>query len=84
MSFYGDLLGKNAGGIGVAVRNGGPAYIGAGIGLYSVSSTTGLGGKVFGGFHVAPFTSMELGYNIMPSTHGVQSNSVTAELALRF
>lgn len=104
LSFYGDLLGKSFG-AGVAIRNGGPIYVGAGVGLYSVSitpstvcagppgaggctqltySSNGFGGKLFGGFSVAPHTSIELGYNVMPQTHGIQTNTVSAELALRF
>ena len=89
LSFYGDLLGKSFG-AGVAIRNGGPIYVGAGVGFYSVSITpsaftaNGFGGKLFGGFSVAPHTSIELGYNVMPQTHGIQTNTVSAEWALRF
>lgn len=87
LSVYGDLLGKS-GGAGIAIRNGGPAYIGAGVGLYSASLTpftsSGFGGKVFGGFSVAPFTSLEFGYHFLPAVRGIQTNTVTAELALRF
>ena len=90
-SFYGDLLGKSVG-LGVAIRNAGPVYIGAGAGFYSVSispagrtlTSSGLGGKVFGGFGLAPFTSLELGYHFMPAASGIQTNSVTAQLAVRF
>lgn len=102
-SFYGDLLGKS-GGVGVAIRNGGPVYIGAGAGFYSVSVTpshgcgalpgdncanptytsSGLGGKVFGGFGIAPFTSLEIGYHFLPAANGIQTNTVTAQLAVRF
>jgi hypothetical protein len=104
LSFYGDLLGRS-GGAGVAIRNAGPAYIGAGLGLYSVSVTTsggcaaalpgsacgnqtftssGFGGKLFGGFNVAPFTALELGYHFLPYANGIQTNTVTAQLAVRF
>lgn len=103
LSFYGDLLGKSFG-AGVAIRNGGPAYIGAGVGLYSVSispgggcpvivpggcvqptyTSSGFGGKVFGGFSIAPHVSVELGYNVMPQAHSIQTNAVSGELALRF
>lgn len=87
ISFYGDLLGKN-GGAGVAIRNGGPAYIGAGLGLYSASvpagSTTGFGGKIFGGFDVAPHTTFELGYHVLPKVAGSNTNVVTAQLGFRF
>ncbi|HVA26877.1 MAG TPA: hypothetical protein VNF68_01770 [Candidatus Baltobacteraceae bacterium] len=103
LSLYGDLLGKSFG-AGVAIRNGGPVYVGAGAGFYSVSispgggcavlpgggcsqptyTSSGLGGKVFGGFAVAPFVSVELGYHIMPQAHGIQTNAVSGELTLRF
>lgn len=103
LSLYGDLLGKS-GGAGVAIRNAGPLYVGAGVGLYSVSLTTtgggsqlpgggsanptytssGFGGKVFGGFGIAPFTSLELGYHVLPAAHGIQTNTFTAQLAVRF
>lgn len=103
LSVYGDLLGKS-GGAGIAIRNAGPLYIGAGVGLYSVSLTTsgggaqlpgggggnptftssGFGAKVFGGFGIAPFTSLELGYHFLPAASGIQTNTVTAQLAVRF
>lgn len=87
VSFYGDLLGKN-GGAGVAIRNAGPAYIGAGIGLYSTSvnagSATGFGGKVFGGFDIAPHTALEIGYHVLPKVAGIDTNVVSAQLAFRF
>jgi hypothetical protein len=102
LSIYGDLLGKS-GGAGIAIRNAGPLYIGAGVGIYSVSLTpsggggpalpgggnptytsSGFGGKVFGGFGIAPFTSLELGYHFLPAANGYQTNTVTAQLAVRF
>lgn len=104
VSIYGDLLGNNSFGLGAAIRNSGPFYVGAGAGIYSMSVTpgggcqalpgggcsnttltsSGLGGKVFGGFSVAPFTSLELGYHFTPAANGIQTNVVTAQLAVRF
>lgn len=81
LSLYADLLGKGVG-AGLAIRNSGPVYVGAGLGLYSVSSVTGLGGKVFGGFSVAPRTTLELGYNFFPQVNGVHNNAVTLALGL--
>jgi hypothetical protein len=102
-SVYADFLGHSSFGFGVAIRNAGPAYIGAGAGLYSMSVTppgggpvfigggsssptytaSGFGGKLFGGFSVAPLTSVELAYHFTPYTHGYQTNVLTAELAVR-
>jgi len=104
VSLYGDLLNNSSFGLGVAIRNSGPFYVGAGAGIYSMSVTpaggcqalpgggcanrtftsNGLGGKVFGGFSVAPFTSLELGYDFTPAANGIQTNVVTAQLAVRF
>ncbi len=84
-SAYADLLGRSVG-AGLAVRNAGPVYAGAGLGLYSVSTggqnTTGLGGKVFGGFDVAPRTTLELGYNFLPQVEGIHTNTVTLGIGL--
>jgi hypothetical protein len=103
-SFYADIFGKS-GGAGIAIRNGGPAYIGAGVGLYSVSlaptpacpaaigplgcarptySATGAGGKIFGGFVIAPHATLELGYHVLPKAGGLQADTVTAQLGFRF
>lgn len=81
VSAFGDLLGRSVG-AGLAIRNGGPVYVGAGVGLYSVSSTAGLGGKVFGGFNVAPRTTLELGYHFLPHVDGEQNNAVTLGIGL--
>jgi hypothetical protein len=99
LSFYADLLGKS-GGIGVAIRNAGPAYIGAGAGLYSTSLTyaaggaggtsnvngtaTGFGGKVFAGFDVAPHTTLEFGYHVLPRVNSINANTISAQLGFRF
>jgi hypothetical protein len=81
-SFYADLLGRSIG-AGLAIRNSGPIYAGAGLGLYSVSedsrNSSGVGGKIFGGFDIAPLTTLELGYHILPQ----QANTVTLQLGLR-
>jgi hypothetical protein len=100
VSFYADLLGKS-GGAGIAIRNAGPAYIGAGAGLYSTSLThayggpagggsnanagtaTGFGGKIFAGFDVAPHTTLELGYHVLPQVNGISANTISAELGFR-
>jgi hypothetical protein len=76
VSAYADLLGRGVG-AGLAIRNGGPIYAGAGLGLYSVSSVAGVGGKVFGGFDIAPRTTLELGYHFLPQVNGVRENAVT-------
>jgi hypothetical protein len=81
VSAYADLLGRGIGG-GLAIRNAGPVYVGAGVGLYSVSSVAGLGGKVFGGFTVAPHTTLELGYNFLPQVNGMRTNTVTLGVGL--
>lgn len=81
VSLYADLLGRGVG-AGFAIRNSGPAYVGAGLGLYSVSSVTGLGGKVFGGFDIAPRTTLELGYHFLPQVEGIRSNAVTLGVGL--
>jgi hypothetical protein len=81
VSAYADLLGKGIG-AGLAIRNPGPVYVGAGLGLYSVSSVAGVGGKVFGGFNVAPRTSLELGYNFLPQINGMRTNTVTLAVGL--
>lgn len=89
-SVYLDVLGKSVGG-GIAIRNAGPVYVGAGVGFYSVSispgptyTSSGFGGKIFGGFTVAPHTAVELGYHILPQAGGIDTNGVTAQVALRF
>jgi hypothetical protein len=81
VSAYADLLGRGVG-AGLAIRNAGPVYAGAGLGLYSVSSVAGLGGKVFGGFNIAPRTSLELGYHFLPQIDGVRENAVTLAVGL--
>jgi hypothetical protein len=81
LSAYADLLGRGVG-AGLAIRNGGPIYAGAGVGLYSVDSAAGLGGKVFGGFSIAPRTTLELGYNFLPQVDGMQRNTVTLAVGL--
>jgi hypothetical protein len=81
VSAYADLLGRGVG-AGLAIRNGGPVYAGAGLGLYSVSSVAGLGGKVFGGFNIAPRTTLELGYHFLPSVDGIRENAVTLGVGL--
>lgn len=83
LSAYADLLGR-AVGAGLAVRNGGPMYVGAGLGLYSVNAQGGLGGKVFGGVTIAPRTTLELGYHFLPHSDGDASNAVTLGVGLRF
>lgn len=80
-SVYADLLGRGVG-AGLAIRNGGPVYVGAGLGLYSVSSQAGLGGKVFGGFNIAPRTTLELGYHFLPHVDGERDNAVTLGVGL--
>lgn len=85
-SIYADLLGRTIG-AGVAIRNGGPLYLGAGVGLYNVSASdgqnaAGVGGKVFGGFSVAPLTTLELGYHFLPQVHGINTNTVTLQVGL--
>jgi hypothetical protein len=81
-SFYADLLGRSIG-AGLAIHNSGPIYVGAGLGLYSVSedsrNSSGVGGKVFGGFDIAPLTTLELGYHFLPQN----ANTVTLQLGLR-
>jgi hypothetical protein len=81
-SFYADLLGRSIG-AGLAIHNSGPIYVGAGLGLYSVSedsrNSSGVGGKVFGGFDIAPLTTLELGYHFLPQ----DANTVTLQLGLR-
>lgn len=85
VSFYADLLGRSVG-AGLGVRTPGPIYAGAGLGLYSVSedsqSATGLGGKIFAGFDIAPRTTLELGYHFLPQVEGRQNNAVTLALGL--
>jgi hypothetical protein len=81
LSAYADLLGRGVG-AGLAIRNGGPIYVGAGVGLYSVDSVAGLGGKLFGGFSIAPRTTLELGYNFLPQVDGMQRNTVTLAVGL--
>lgn len=81
VSAYADLLGRGVG-AGLAIRNSGPVYVGGGVGLYSVSSVTGLGGKVFGGFNIAPRTTLELGYNFLPQVDGTEANTVTLGVGL--
>lgn len=81
VSAYADLLGRGVG-AGVAIRNSGPVYVGAGLGLYSVSSVAGLGGKVFGGFNIAPRTTLELGYHFLPQVDGMRANAVTLGVGL--
>lgn len=81
LSVYADLLGRGVG-AGVAVRNGGPVYVGAGLGLYSVSSVSGVGGKIFGGFEVAPRTTLELGYHYLPQLNSNHTDAVTLTLGL--
>lgn len=81
-SVYADLLGRGVG-AGIAIRNAGPVYIGGGLGLYSVDSVAGIGGKVFGGFNVAPHTTLELGYHFLPQVMGEHSNAVTLGIGLR-
>src|SRR5690348_14347704 len=82
-SAYFDYMGgaKNAGyihsgGIGLDVRSiTGPAFFGAGVGLYNTAvrfndglsgSRTGPGGKVFAGVQLGHGPSVELDYHIMP------------------
>ncbi len=81
VSAYADLLGRGVG-AGLAIRNPGPVYVGAGLGLYSVDSVAGIGGKVFGGFNVAPRTTLELGYHFLPQVVGEHSNAVTLGIGL--
>jgi hypothetical protein len=81
VSAFADLLGRGVG-AGLAIRNGGPVYVGAGLGLYSVSSVTGLGGKVFGGFNIAPRTTLELGYHFLPQVDGERNSAVTLGVGL--
>jgi hypothetical protein len=76
VSLYADLVGQGIGG-GLAVRNPGPVYVGAGVGLYSVNAVAGVGGKVFGGFNIAPHTTLELGYHFLPQVQGEHSNALT-------
>jgi hypothetical protein len=85
-SFYADLLGRSIG-AGIAIRNSGPIYAGAGLGLYSVSAensqnAAGVGGKVFGGFAIAPLTTLELGYHFLPQVRGISTNTVTLQLGI--
>lgn len=87
LSVYADLLAKS-GGAGVAIRNAGPVYIGAGAGFYSTSvnagSASGFGGKVFGGFDIAPHTTLEFGYHVLPKLNGVDTNVMSAQVGFRF
>lgn len=101
-SLYGDLFQKSVG-AGVAIRSIGPAYLGAGIGIYDANVTqngacpggvpggscsvsfsqTGFGGKIFGGFSVAPHTGLEIAYTKLPAVNGINTNTVSAELTFR-
>lgn len=86
-SAYADLLGRSVG-AGVGLRTGGPVYVGGGVGLYSVSSGSGsqsaggVGGKLYGGFDIAPRTTLELGYHFLPQLDGINSNAVTVQIGL--
>jgi hypothetical protein len=66
----------------VTPPGGGPACIGCG-GSSPTFTSSGFGGKVFGGFHVAPFTAVELAYHFTPYAQGYQTNVLTAQLAVR-
>ena len=87
LSVYGDLLAKS-GGVGVAIRNAGPVYVGAGAGFYSTSvaagTSSGFGGKIFGGFDIAPHTTLEIGYHLLPKLNGTDTNVVSAQVGFRF
>src|SRR5689334_648179 len=96
-SAYFDYMGgaKNAGyihsgGIGLDVRSiTGPAFFGAGVGLYNTAvrfndglsgSRTGPGGKVFAGVQLGHGPSVELDYHIMPQAMGVNPSGLGVEL----
>jgi len=86
-SIYADLLGSSIG-AGLAIHNTGPLYAGAGLGVYSVSAdsqtASGVGAKVFGGFEIAPHTTLELGYHFLPQVRGMSENTATLQLGIRF
>lgn len=75
----------HGGGIGLDVRAvTGPAFFGAGLGLYNTSvrnaeglsaSKTGAGGKVFAGLNMGK-NSLELDYHVMPSSLGINPSGV--------
>jgi len=96
-SAYFDYMGgaKNsgyihAGGIGLDVRSiTGPAFFGAGVGIYNTSvrfndglsgSKTGAGGKLFAGVQLGRGPSLELDYHVMPQAMGVNPSGLGVEL----
>jgi hypothetical protein len=80
----------HSGGIGLDVRSiTGPAFFGAGLGLYNTAvrfndgtsgSKTSAGGKLFAGMRISRDTSLQLDYHIMPSALGVNPSGLGVEL----
>ncbi len=94
---YFDYMGgaKNAGyihtgGLGLDVRSmTGPAFFGAGIGLYNTAvrfntglsgNQTGAGGKLFAGVRLNNDASVQLDYHIMPSAMGINPSGLGVEV----
>ena len=80
----------HSGGVGLDVRSiTGPAFFGAGVGLYNTAvrfndgvsgSHTGPGGKLFAGVQLGKGPSLELDYHIMPQALGVNPSGLGVEL----
>lgn len=79
--YAGEGIGYYSVSLSPSIACGGPP--GAGCGPTTFTSS-GFGGKLFGGFKIAPFTSVELGYHFLPQAGGYQTTTLSAELALRF
>ena len=94
---YFDYMGgaKNAGfvhsaGLGFDVRSmTGPAFFGAGLGVYHTNvswntgvsgSQSGVGGKLFAGLNLNRDTSLQLDYHIMPSAAGINPSGLGVEV----
>ena len=80
----------HSGGIGLDIRSiTGPAFFGAGVGLYNTAvrfndgtsnSKTGAGGKLFAGVALNHDTSLQLDYHIMPSALGINPSGLGVEV----
>jgi hypothetical protein len=47
-------------------------------------TASGVGGKVYGGFELAPHTTLEIGVHFLPQADQIDSNVFTAEFGIRF
>lgn len=83
----------HSGGVGLDVRAlTGPAFFGAGLGLYNTSvrltdgtsmNKSGPGGKLFAGIGLGNTTTVQLDYHIMPQSLGVNPSGLGVELGFR-